>query len=217
MKESPDIDALVEILWEYHHMHHQLKKVDCIFVLGSNDTRVANYAVDLYFQELAPYILFSGGLGRFTTESFAKSEAETFADIARARGVPEEKIILEDKSANTGENVEFSKEILKRRGLDFSSFILVQKPFMERRSYATFKKVWPEKDFIVTSPPIPFKEYPTDEIPRDKVINTVVGDLERIQLYPEKGFQIYQEIPPDVWEAYEKLVRLGYDEQLIRV
>ena len=30
-------------------------------------------------------------------------------------------------------------------------FIVVQKPYMERRSYATFKKVWPEKEIIVTS------------------------------------------------------------------
>jgi hypothetical protein len=42
-----------------------------------------------------------------------------------------------------------------------------------------------------------------------------VGDLQRIKLYPEKGFQTYQEIPGQVWEAYLELVALGYDQHLI--
>jgi len=44
----------------------------------------------------------------------------------------------------------------------------------------------------------------------------MIGDLQRIKLYPEKGFQIYQEIPGDVWQAYEQLVKLGFDKHLIR-
>ncbi len=197
-------------------MNQQLEKADCIFVLGSHDTRVADYAIDLYFQELAPYILFSGGLGRLTEGNFAKSEAELFADIAIAKGVPKEKIIIENKSTNTGQNVEFSKELLREKGFDFNTFILVQKPYMERRTFATFKKVCPDKEFIVTSPQISYENYPNEKIPKDDVINIMVGDLQRIKVYPEKGFQIYQEIPQEVWEAYEKLVELGYDKQLIR-
>ena len=44
----------------------------------------------------------------------------------------------------------------------------------------------------------------------------MVGDLQRIKVYPGKGFQIHQEIPEDVWDAYEQLVRLGFDQHLIR-
>jgi hypothetical protein len=43
----------------------------------------------------------------------------------------------------------------------------------------------------------------------------MVGDLQRLRVYPEKGFQIPQEIPADVWAAYEELVRAGYDKYLI--
>jgi hypothetical protein len=43
----------------------------------------------------------------------------------------------------------------------------------------------------------------------------MVGDLQRIRLYPEKGYQIFQEIPDDVWAAYEELVAAGYDRHLI--
>lgn len=211
-----EIDALAKTIWDYHHLNHQLKKADCIFVLGSHDTRVAEYAADLFLQGLSPYTIFSGGLGSLTASIFKKPEAEIFADIAIARGVPQDKIIIENKSTNTGENVQFTREILKQRGLDFNSFILVQKPYMERRTYATFKKIWPEKEFIVTSPPIDFVNYPNDKISKERVINVMVGDLQRIKVYPERGFQISQEIPGNVWEAYEKLVKYGFTTHLIK-
>ena len=51
--------------------------------------------------------------------------------------------------------------------------------------------------------------------PLEKVINIMVGDLQRIKIYPAKGFQTYQQIPDDVWQAYERLVELGFDKQLI--
>jgi hypothetical protein len=49
----------------------------------------------------------------------------------------------------------------------------------------------------------------------DDVVGIMAGDLQRIQLYPAKGFQIHQEIPDDVWRAYEQLVEAGYDKYLI--
>ena len=33
--------------------------------------------------------------------------------------------------------------------------------------------------------------------------------------YPAKGFQIHQDIPDDVWRAYEELVEAGYDKYLV--
>jgi hypothetical protein len=43
----------------------------------------------------------------------------------------------------------------------------------------------------------------------------MVGDLQRIKIYPAKGFQVEQDIPGDVWEAYEKLLEMGFDECII--
>ncbi|MFA5155141.1 MAG: YdcF family protein [Patescibacteria group bacterium] len=210
-----EIDSLAKIIWDYHHMNHQLKNADCLFVLGSHDTRVAEYAADLFLQGLASYIIFSGGLGRLTTNIFRKPEAEIFADIALAKGISKNKIIIENQSTNTGENVQFTREILKQKGLNFNSFILVQKPYMERRTYATFKKIWPEKKLIVTSPKIDFTDYPNNEISKERVINIMVGDLQRIKIYPKRGFQIFQEIPKNVWEAYERLIECGFTAHLI--
>ncbi|HEV8083198.1 MAG TPA: YdcF family protein, partial [Chitinophagaceae bacterium] len=83
-------------------------------------------------------------------------------------------------------------------------------------SYATFKKLWPYKKLLVTSPQMSFKNYPTSSIPLEKVINIMTGDLQRIKLYPGKGFQIYQDVPAVVWDAYEKLIGAGFSEHLIK-
>ncbi|MBI4028753.1 MAG: YdcF family protein [Candidatus Blackburnbacteria bacterium] len=209
------INKLAKIIWEYHLMHMPLQKADCVFVLGSNDLRVAEWVAQLYLDGLAPFIIFSGFKGKLT-EHWPLSEAETMAKVAKNMGVPEEKILIEDKATNTGENVIYTKKLLEEKRLDPQLFILVQKPYMERRTYATFEKQWPEKDFIVTSPPISYEDFPNEKISKDALINTLVGDLQRIKIYPEKGFQVPQEIPQDVWDAYEELVKLGYNKHLIQ-
>ena len=170
----------------------------------------------MFLEGYAPRIIFSGGYGNFTAGVFKKPEAEVFAEIAVARGVPKEKILIENKSTNTGENVQFTKQLLAEKGLYFNSFILVQKPYMERRTYATFMQNWPEKDFVVTSPPLSFDEYPNEEISKDKMINIMIGDLQRIREYPARGFQIHQDIPPKVEDAYTKLVEAGYTSHLTK-
>lgn len=212
---EPSIDELAQIIWDYHHLHHKLEKADLILALGSNDLRVAEHAAKLYLQGWAPMLMFSGNVGALTRGKFARSEAETFAEIAIEKGVPPEAILIEAESTNTGENIANSRRILAGRGMDPETIILVQKPYMERRAYATFMNFWPGKRLIVSSPPISFADYSTPQLPKELVINIMVGDLQRIRDYPAKGFQIAQEIPADVWQAYEKLVALGYDKHLI--
>jgi len=213
---SSEVFELAQLLWNYHQLHQPLEKADCIFALGSHDTRVAERAAELYLQGWAPLIVMSGGLGRLTKESWTDSEASLFARIAMQKGVPADAILVEDKSTNTGENILFTQQLLKQKGMDPYHFILVQKPYMERRSFATFEKQWPGKKLTVTAPQIEFKNYPTPDLPIERVIQIMVGDLQRIKIYAEKGFQIYQEIPAKVWQAYERLVALGYDQQLVK-
>lgn len=201
-------------LWDYHHLNHTPEKSDCILVLGSHDLRVADRGAELYLQGWAPILIFSGGLGNVTKGIWKDPEADRFARIALDKGVPAEAIFIENQSANTGENILFTQRLLTEKGLNPQTFLLVQKPYMERRSYATFKKHWPDKNLIVTSPQISFEDYPTDEIPMEKVINIMVGDLQRIRIYPDKGFQIPQDIPGDVWAAYERLVARGFNKHL---
>lgn len=210
------IDVLAKKIWDYHHLNQKLEKADCILVLGSSDLRVAEYGAKLFLGGWAQWIIFSGGLGRLTGKIWGESEADRFSRVAVGMGVPPDKILIENKSNNTGENILFTKKLLQERDLDFHKFIVVSKPYMERRAYATFKKFWPEKEIIVTSPILLFEEYPDNVKSKDDVINAMVGDTQRIKLYAEKGFQIPQEIPAEIWDVYEQLVAAGYTKDLIK-
>lgn len=213
------IRALVEKVWNYHQLHHELSKSDALLVLCSHDIAVARRGAELFLEGWAPLLIFAGGLGSITRRLWTEPEADQFARIATAMGVPSEAILVENESTNTGENVIFARRLLEARGLDPRTFILVQKPYMERRAFATFRKLWPEKEVLVASPRASFDEYLTrgshDALSIDAVISIMVGDLQRIREYPKHGFQIEQEIPADVWDAFEQLVRAGYDTHLI--
>jgi uncharacterized SAM-binding protein YcdF (DUF218 family) len=211
--------ALAEKIWHYHLMNHQLFQADVILVLCSHDIRVAKRGAEVFHEGWAPLLIFSGGLGTITKDIWDEPEADQFAEIALGLGVPKEKILIENQSSNTGENILFTRQLLAEKKIDPEKFILVQKPYMERRSFATFRKLWPEKEVVVTSPQVSFDEYlnhyASKELSRTEVISIMVGDLQRIRLYPERGFQIYQEIPDDIWAAYEELVQAGYTQRLI--
>jgi uncharacterized SAM-binding protein YcdF (DUF218 family) len=209
------IRALVQRIWDYHHLDHQLAPADAILVLCSHDTVVAARGAELFLQGWAPLLIFAGGLGAITRRLWHEPEADRFAGIAIEMGVPKDRILIENRSTNTGENILFTKQLLAGQGLDPQTFIVVQKPYMERRSYATFRKVWPEKQVRVTSPRVSLDDYlrgcSHEALSPHDVISIMVGDLQRIRLYPEKGFQIHQDIPDQVWRAYEELVEAGYD------
>ena len=211
--------ALAEKIWDYHLMKHQVAKADAILVLCSHDERVAERGAQLFIEGWAPLMIFSGGQGAITKSLWSEPEAERFARIAMSLNVPRESILIEAHSTNTGENIVFTKRLLAEKGLDPQKFIVVQKPYMERRSYATFRQFWPEKELIVTSPQVSFRnylaEYANRSLSTSDVVSIMVGDLQRIKLYPARGFQIEQEIPDDVWAAFESLVRAGYDKYLI--
>jgi uncharacterized SAM-binding protein YcdF (DUF218 family) len=214
------IRQLAETLWNYHQLGHELAPSDVILVLCSHDTAVAERGAELYLNGYAPLLIFSGGLGGITKHLWTEPEADQFAAIAVAKGVPANRIFIENRSTNTGENIQFTRSLLAARGLNPERFIVVQKPYMERRSFATFRKLWPEKQVAVTSPRVSFDEYlarySNAALSADDVVSIMVGDLQRVKVYPEKGFQIAQEIPPEVWSAYEDLVAAGYDRHLIR-
>jgi uncharacterized SAM-binding protein YcdF (DUF218 family) len=213
------IRALAEKLWQYHQLNHELAPADVILVLCSHDTAVAARGAQLFLEGWGPLLIFSGGLGAITRHLWREPEADQVAQIAVKMGVPAASILIENRSTNTGENVVFTKQLLAEKRLDPRRFIVVQKPYMERRSYATFKKHWPEKEVLVTSPRVSLDEYlhqyANKALSSDDVVSIMVGDLQRLRLYPSKGFQIPQDVPDDVWHAFEELVRAGYNRHLI--
>jgi uncharacterized SAM-binding protein YcdF (DUF218 family) len=209
------VDRDARVLWDYHRLGHRPEPADCIIVLGSHDTRVAERGADLFLEGWAPLIVFTGNLGWHTRTIWARPEAELFAEVAEARGVPRERMLIESRSTNTGENVAFTRALLAERGLHPRKAIAVQKPYMERRGHATFRQRWPELEVLATSPQIDFDAYPTETILREDVIHIMVGDLQRLILYGRKGWSAPQEIPDDVMDAYQDLVAAGYTARML--
>ncbi len=171
---------LARSLWDYHHLNGPMEKSDCIVGLGSYDLRVAERCADLYFDQWAPLIIFSGHLGNWTRPMWDRSEAEIFADHAIARGVPADRIKLEAKSTNIGENVRFTRELLRTHGLVVNRITMVSKPSTERRMFATCQKIWPEMPVFFTSPRLDFAEQLRGGI-QEGLIHEMVGDIQRMR------------------------------------
>jgi len=210
-----EILAQARILWDYMKLGQPLQKADCVIAMGSHDLRVAEYAAQLILEGWALLLVCSGGLGRLTDKIWHEPEARKFARVAEKAGVLTDRILIEDQSANTAENLRFSRKLLVEKKIDIHSAILVHKPYMERRVLATVEIVWSELEFTVSSPPADFLDYPNREIPMEDVIRIMVGDFQRIMIYAEKGFQTPQVIPHDVMEAFKKLVQAGYNAQCV--
>lgn len=214
-----NIDYYGKILWNYHILNQKPEKVEVILGLGSHDLHVPKRCAELFLKGYADNIIFTGGFGRITKDLWSMTEGDKFAEIAMNMGVPKNKIIIENEASNTGENISKTKKILKNLGLHPSSFLIVDKPYRERRTFATIKKQWPEINFLITSPQHSYEEYcsfySNGEISKDEFISIMVGDLQRIDLYGKNGFQIKQDIPCEAYNAYEKLINLGYVKHLL--
>jgi uncharacterized SAM-binding protein YcdF (DUF218 family) len=204
------------LLLEAQRVRDPLSRGDAILVLCSYDTRVADYAAELYRKQYAPLLVFSGKEGANTEGRFSATEAEIFAEVARCAGVPEQAILLEKEARNTGENVRFSRELLAGRGLRVRKVIAVQKPFMGLRVRATFQKAWPELEVLVTAPPQELEELAPPGMELAEVISIMVGDFERVLEYPKLGFQTEQAVSDQALAAFEYLKEHGYTARLMR-
>lgn len=210
----------LQIIWDYLCLHQEPEKADCIVGFGNFNTDIARRAAELYLQGYAPKVLFTGGLGRNTEGLLPEPEAVRFARVAMECGVPEEDIILEDKSRNTAENILFTREMLQELGLMNPRLLGVHQPFMERRIKAAMGVYWPDLAFQVTSPQVTIPEYlhraKQQGISENASISVIVGDFQRMELYAQKGWQLPQTIPEEAWQAFRELVEMGYDKQLAK-
>lgn len=212
--EKTDILSNARILWDYLRLGIPIRKADGILIFCSNDLRVAEYAAELYHRGLAPWICPSGGVGRLTFDLYHKPEAEAFAAVLIREGVPEHVIYIEKNATNTAENIFFTRKLLSKNGLEPEKLIILQKPYMERRTYAAITRYWPEITAFVSSPGVSFENYPFDHFSTDDLIHVMVGDFQRILLYAERGWQTPQFVPDNVMNAYRALVSSGYTREL---
>lgn len=212
--------APLQVIWDYLCLHQEPKPADCIVGFGNFNDDIARRAAELYHQGFAPWVLFTGGLGRNTQGLLAEPEAAIFARVAMECGVPRERIMVENRSANTAENIRFTRQLLQERGLPHRKILGVHQPFMERRITAAMGVYWPEAQFCVTSPRVSIPAYlqraAQQGLTEEAAISVIVGDFQRMELYAQKGWQLPQQIPDAAWQAFDKLVAMGYDKQLVK-
>ena len=117
-------------------------------------------------------LLFSGA----PTPDFTDSMAHEMARTAVALGVPRAAILVEPRSANTYENLLFSRKILREKGMLSGTVVLVVSAFQMPRAVAVARKL----DLPVQPYPCDFRSNPQtrwqDWIPS----NDGAGDFEAV-------------------------------------
>ncbi|MFD4247123.1 YdcF family protein [Streptomyces sp. NPDC058525] len=204
-----------KLIWDHHRMGHDLEPVDVAIGLGSHDLGVAAACADLYLAGLFPVLVFTGGNSPTTRDRFPRGEAVHFREHALELGVPDDAILVEPNAANTGQNITLTRDLLAANGISPKTVLLVSKPYMERRSFATARKLWPEVEILCASETLELDDYLKSIGDEKLVLDMLVGDLQRVIEYPKLGFAIAQDVPEDVRAAYESLIRDGFTSRLI--
>lgn len=115
---------------------------DCIIVLGAGtDGKMPNpvfrerlhHAVTLYKGGYSDTIVLTGGYSPGNEQSDACIAGAYLLSL----GIPEDAILLEERSTITQENLEYSREIMENEG--FSTCILVSDPLHTKRSMTMAK------------------------------------------------------------------------------
>ncbi|WP_429455195.1 YdcF family protein [Nocardia sp. GP40] len=204
-------------MWDYNQMHHEVRPVDVGIGLGSHDLGVATYAANLYGQSMFPLIVFTGANAPTTVERFPRGEAVHYREHAIELGVPDTSILVEPWATNTGDNIDFTRALLDEQGIlgSIRSVMLICRPYQGRRSYAICRKRWPEVDVVCASLPLPLDVYIDRIGDVHRVITMLVGDTQRLWVYPAKGWAIAMEVPESVRKAYIRLVDAGFTSRLL--
>ena len=208
---------LGSILWDYFKLNEELEEADFILVLGNFRLHsCAEKAAELFNKQMGNYIVVSGGVIRKITLEDGTKIKDTEANILKMHlmnmGVPEEKILLENKARTTGGNFLETEKLLNEKGLNDRSCIAVTMPFVERRARATVDKQTPKLKTQITSFDEDFDSFvgKQDKKEQIRLINVMVGTLNRIMDYPHLGHQTDQPVPKAVVAACDELIKMGY-------
>ena len=131
---------------------------DCIIVLGAGTDGTTpspvfrerlNHAVTLYQEGYSDIILLTGGY----SPGNEHSDAWIAGAYLQSLGIPEDAVLLEERSTITQENLRFAKEIMENENL--STCILVSDPLHMKRSMMMAK----EYEIEAFSSPTPTTRY----------------------------------------------------------
>lgn len=203
--------SLVAPVVDYLCIRQTPQKADAIFLFGSLKLpAVWRQAAELYRQGYAPKILVAGGVGAANAGERSRfgladgsSESAFIRNELIELGVPFPSIITEERSTNTLENIVFGMRRLKEEGLDARRLMLVSKPFHARRCLATFERQFPSVEVICSPPKMSVLE--AVDRPRKEFAERLLGELDRLRTYADKGDISRQELPTSIKDTARKL------------
>ncbi|MFW5418327.1 YdcF family protein [Nocardiopsis sp. CNT-189] len=215
-----EVHAWARELWDFHTAPAREggpARGDVVLALGSHDLRVAGHAARLWHEGAAPLVVFSGDRGRRTGGGhgharWERREAEVFAD---ASGLPDRAVLLETRATNTGENFSCSRELCARQGVRVRAAVATAKPYMARRALAAAAVHWPGAEWRFRAFGGGYEGYPDERYGAEELVSFLVGDLQRLVVYPRRGWAAPVHVPDRVAEAYDRLVRAGFTEHLV--
>ena len=112
------------------------KKADVMIVLSGDVGRLEK-AADLYKDGYAKYVILSK----------ANTKGAYIQDAIKL-GIPQDKLILEEKATSTYENALYSKSLMEQHG--FNTALVISSDYHMRRTQLTFNKVFKKTDFKIT-------------------------------------------------------------------
>lgn len=185
----------IQKIWQYLAVTDALQRSDIIFVLGRDDFNITRRAAELFVHGLAPRILAAGGRGRMTG-AIHGSEAAAFKEALEKEGIPSDKILTEERSTNTRENISEGLGVLQGHGLTVKRAIIVTHAPHMRRALAVAKAYDNGIEWLAA---------PDVCIPTDNDGNEVRGEVKRLVEYPALGYFAPQDIPTDILTASRSL------------
>lgn len=164
-----------------------LRKADLLFVFGTRHgiPQFLWVIEGLWRRDLFSFAIISGG----PTLEDPRTEAEVLADGMVDFGFPAERLILEQRATNTGENVILSLPLIEERlGLaNVKSLIAVGKFYTAARYLMTLERHWPAVEKMIAPvhfPPYVASQWHADPLSREKVL----GEWRKLERYLEAGY-----------------------------
>jgi uncharacterized SAM-binding protein YcdF (DUF218 family) len=183
--EPLDPSVIAAVHWDLL-ITTELRPANLLFVFGTRHGVPEFLAAieDLWRRDMFSYALVTGG----PTLDDPRSEAKVLRDGMVAFGVPRDRILLEDRATNTGENVSLSLPIIDARlGLEnVRSLIAVGKYFTSARYLMTLQRHWPGVDKMLM--PVHFHPHPPERwhaYPESRT--KVLAEWEKLAAYERAG------------------------------
>ncbi len=206
----------LKTLLNFLNLRDQPRKADVIIGFGHFDMNIPRQCCELYLKGYGKKIIYTGGMGAGSAD-FKNAEAIEFFNYTRKHfpQIPLEDIITEDRSTNTGENIRFTIKKMKALfpvfnfGIGIRSAILVATLARQLRVYLTVKMYLENTELINLPPETNFgKNEAVFSEKGDSITDQLLGEMDRLFVYPGKGLCLMADIPEYVIDAYNK-VRAG--------